>query len=81
MLQTFKSQDVKGLLDLYGYKDSYQIYTGYDYSKPPFDYDRSIAKHVNNLKTVPVLRSLLWWFFGKTKTRHPDPQYMITKIK
>ena len=34
MLQVFESQDVKGLLDLYGYKDSYQIYTGYDYSKP-----------------------------------------------
>jgi LmbE family N-acetylglucosaminyl deacetylase len=81
MLQAFKSQDVKGLLDLYGYKDSYQIYTDYDYSKPPFDYDGSIAKHVNSLKTVPVLRSFLWWLFGKTKTRYPDPDYMITRIK
>lgn len=81
MLQTFKSQDVKGLSDLYGFKDSYQIYTGYDYSKSPFDYDRSVAKFVNNLKTVPVLRSFLWWLFGKTKSRHPDPDFMVTRIK
>ena len=81
MLKAFTSQDVIGLLDLYGYKDSYQIYTDYNYSKPPFDYDGSIANHVNSLKTVPVLRSFLWWFFGKTKTRHPDPDYMISNIK
>jgi LmbE family N-acetylglucosaminyl deacetylase len=81
MLQVFESQDVKGLLDLYGHMDSYQIYTDYDYSKTPFDYDGSVAMHVNNLKTVPVLRSFLWWLFGKTKTRHPDPDYMITKVK
>lgn len=81
MLQVFESQDVEGLLNLYGYKDSYQIYTEYDYSKPPFDYDGSIAMYVNSLKRVPVLRSLLWWLFGKTKTRHPDPDYMITRIK
>ncbi len=81
MLQTFESQDVKGLLNLYGYMDSYQIYNDYDYSKTPFNYDGSVAMHVNNLKTVPVLRSFLWWLFGKTKTRHPDPDYMITKIK
>ena len=81
MLQLFVSQDVKGLLDLYGHKDSYQIYTDYDYSKPPFCYDGTIAEHVNSLKTIPVLISFLWWIFGKTKTRHPDPDYMITKIK
>jgi len=81
MLQAFESQDVKGLLDLYGHMDRYQIYTDYDYSKTPFDYDGSVAMHVNNLKTVPVIRSFLWWLFGKTKTRHPDPDYMITKIK
>ena len=80
MLQAFESQDVKGLLDLYGYTDSYQIYTDYDYSKPPFNYDRSIARYVNNLKTVPVLRSFLWWLFGKTKPRHPDPDFMFTRI-
>jgi LmbE family N-acetylglucosaminyl deacetylase len=81
MLQTFRSQGGKGLLGLYGYKDSFQTYTGYDYSEPPFDYENSVAKHVNNLKTVPVLRSFLWWLFGKTKTRHPDLDYMITKLK
>ncbi len=81
MLQVFKSQDVEGLLNLYGYRDSYQIYTEYDYSKPPFDYDGSVARYVNSLKTVPVLRSLLWWLFGKTKTRHFKPDYMITKIE
>ncbi len=80
-LQTFRSQGGKELLGLYGYKDSFQTYTGYDYSEPPFDYENSVAKHVNNLKTVPVLRSFLWWLFGKTKTRHPDLDYMITKIK
>ena len=80
MLQVFESQDVEGLLDLYGYKDSYQIYTEYDYSKPPFDYDRSVARYVNNLKKVPVLRSFLWWLFGKTKPRHPDPDFMFTRI-
>ncbi|ODS31829.1 MAG: hypothetical protein SCARUB_03041 [Candidatus Scalindua rubra] len=81
MLTIFKSQDVKGLLNLYGYKDSYQIYTDYDYSKPPFDYENSLARVVNNLKTVPVLRSILWWLFGKTKPRHPDPDFMITRIE
>lgn len=81
MLQVFESQDVKGLLGLYGHKDSYQIYTDYDYSKPPFDYEGSVAMYVNTLKTVPVLRSFLWWLFGKTKTRHPDPDYMIVKLK
>jgi len=80
MLQVFESQDVEELLDLYGYKDSYQIYTDYDYSKPPFNYGRSIARYVNNLKTVPVLRSFLWWLFGKTKPRHPDPDFMFTRI-
>ena len=81
ILQVFESQDVKGLLDLYGHKDSFQIYTDHDYSQPPFVYDGSVAMYVNSLKTVPVLRSFLWWLFGKTKTRHPDPDYMITKIK
>jgi LmbE family N-acetylglucosaminyl deacetylase len=81
MLQTFKTQDVEGLLNLYGYKDSYQIYSDYDYSKSPFDYENSLAKYVNNLKTVPGLRYFLWWLFGKTKTRHPDPDFMITRIK
>ncbi|MFQ5686142.1 MAG: PIG-L family deacetylase [Candidatus Scalindua sp.] len=80
MLQAFESQDVEGLLDLYGYRDSYQIYTGYNYSKPPFNYDGSIAKYVNDLKKVPVLRSFLWWLFGKTKPRHPDPDFMFTRI-
>lgn len=80
MLQAFESQDVERLLNLYGYKDSYQTYTGYDYSEPPFDYENSLARHVNNLKTVPVLRSILWWLFDKTKTRHPDPDFMITRI-
>lgn len=80
MLQAFESQDVEGLLDLYGYKDSYQIYTDYDYSRPPFNYDISIAKYVNNLKTVPVLRSFLWWLFGKTKPHHPDPEFVFTRI-
>lgn len=81
MLQVFKKGDVEKLLNLYGFKDSYQEYTGYDYSKPPFDYEHSLAKVVNNLKTVPVLRSVLWFLFDKTKTRYPDPDYMITRIK
>ncbi len=81
MLKAFKTQDVERLLSLYGFKDSYQLYTGYDYSKPPFDYEKSLAKVVNNLKTVPILRSILWHLFGKTKTRHPDPDYMITRLK
>ena len=80
MLQAFKSQDIGRLLNLYGFKDSYQAYTGYDYSKPPFNYENSLAKVVNNLKTVPVLRSILWSLFDKTKTRHPDPDFMITRI-
>lgn len=80
MLQAFKTQDVERLLSLYGFKDSYQIYTEYDYSKPPFNYDRSVARYVNNLKTVPVLRSFLWWLFGKTKPRHPDSDFMFTRI-
>jgi len=80
MLQAFKSQDIGRLLNLYGFKDSYQAYTGYDYSKPPFNYENSLAKVVNNLKTVPVLRSILWSLFDKTKTWHPDPDFMITRI-
>ncbi len=80
MLNQFVSQNPNALISRFGYPDRYQKYRPYDYSKPPFNYEHSLAKKINILKTLPVIGTIVTKQIRWTKTIHPNPDYEITRI-
>jgi len=79
-LNQFVSQNPNALISRFGYPDRYQKYRPYDYSKPPFNYEHSLAKKINILKTLPVIGTIVTKQIRWTKTIHPNPDYEITRI-
>jgi len=80
MLSKFKTQHPENLMERFGFEDRFQKFHAYDYSKPPFDYDRSLAKKINVLKSLPFIGRVLSKAIKWTRTIHPAPNYTITKI-
>ena len=80
MLARFKTQNPGKLVERFGFEDRYQAFHDYDYSIPPFDYTRSLAKRLDNWKRFPVLGKIVSRMFKWTRTIHPDPDYTITNI-
>ena len=80
MLNQFISQNPNALISRFGYPDRFQRYRDYDYSKPPFDYDRSLAKKINFIKELPVIGEFVSKKIKWTKTIHPKYNYTITRI-
>ncbi len=80
MLNQFISQNPDALVSRFGYPDRYQRYRSYDYSKPPFDYEHSLAKRINFMKTFPAIGGFVSRQIKWTKTIHPNPNYEITRI-
>lgn len=80
MLSCFRTQQPHQLVARFGFPDRYQKFHAYDYTKPPFSYQYSIARIINWLKEVPVIQKLVFQMFKWTRTIHPDPRYTITRI-
>ena len=80
MLSKFKTQHPENLMERFGFEDRFQKFHAYDYSKPPLDYDRSLAKKINALKSLPFIGRVLSKAIKWTRTIHPAPNYTITKI-
>jgi LmbE family N-acetylglucosaminyl deacetylase len=80
MLSKFTSQNPEQLAVRFGFEDRYQKLHDYDYRKPPFDYERSVARFLNGLKSVPLLGRPVSGMFKWTKTIHPDPGVVMTQI-
>ena len=80
MLKQFTTQNPKQLVKRFGFVDRYQKLHQYDYAKPPFDYEKSLAKTINRLKALPFIGAIVSKIVIWTKTIHPDPDYVITKI-
>ncbi|MFO7891225.1 MAG: PIG-L family deacetylase [bacterium] len=80
IISEFKTQTPHKLIERWGFCDRYQKQHAYDYSKPPFNYKKSIAKKVHKMKSLPligkVMRKMMIW----STTIHPDPYYTMTKI-
>ena len=80
MLSRFLTQNPDRLVERFGFGDRYQKMHDYDYSKPPFNYDRSLARVLNALKKLPALGRFVSGAVKWTRTIHPDPDYTITRI-
>jgi LmbE family N-acetylglucosaminyl deacetylase len=80
MLSRFRTQQPEQLVIRFGFEDRYQKLHDYDYRRPPFDYDRSAAKTINRLKAMPLLGKPVSRMFKWTKTIHPDPDTVMTRI-
>jgi LmbE family N-acetylglucosaminyl deacetylase len=80
MLSKFETQNPDQLIIRFGFEDRYQKFHEHDYSRPPFEYEKSVARVINILKGMPVLGNAVSKTFKWTKTIHPDPNYVMTKI-
>lgn len=80
MLSCFRTQQPHQLVVRFGFPDRYQEFHSYDYTKPPFSYQSSIARVINWLKEIPVIQKPVSRMFKWTRTIHPDPRYTITRI-
>ena len=80
MLSRFKTQAPEDLVERFGFEDRFQPLHAYDYRKPPFDYDRSLAKMLNALKKQPVIGGIVSHAVKWTRTIHADPGYTMTRI-
>lgn len=80
IISGFKTQSPDKLKERWGFCDRYQKLHAYDYSKPPFDYDKSIAKKVHGMKSLPLIGNLMQGMMKWTTTIHPDPNYTMTTI-
>jgi LmbE family N-acetylglucosaminyl deacetylase len=80
MLSRFRSQHPDQLVRRFGFEDRYQRRPERDYSRPPFEYDRSAARILDGLKGKPLIGGLFSRMFIWTRTIHPDPEYTMTRI-
>ncbi len=80
MLARFASQNPDKLVERFGFPDRFQKYHDHDYTKPPFDYERSLARKMHGCKKKPVIGRLAAGMMKWTSTIHPDPDYGITRI-
>jgi LmbE family N-acetylglucosaminyl deacetylase len=80
MLSRFTTQNPDRLVERFGFEDRFQELPPHDYSKPPFDYDRSAARRINALKSFPATAGVFSAMFKWTRTIHADPDYIITRI-
>jgi len=80
MLSKFRTQHPEQLVLRFGFEDRYQKLHGYDYRRPPFEYERSAAKTLNRLKEMPLLGGPVSRMFKWTRTIHPDRGYVMTRI-
>jgi LmbE family N-acetylglucosaminyl deacetylase len=80
IIAEFKTQNPQKLMERWGFGDRYQKLHAYDYSQPPFNYDKSIAKWIHNLKTLPLIGKIMRKVMIWTTTIHPDPHYTMTNI-
>lgn len=80
MLTCFQTQQPYQLVARFGFPDRYQNFHSYDYTKPPFSYQWSIARVINWLKEIPVIHKPISRMFKWTRTIHPNPRYTITTI-
>jgi len=80
MLSKFKTQNPDGLVTRFGFEDRFQLFHDYDYSLPPFDYEHSLSKYLNILKTLPIIGKIVSKMVKWTRTIHPDKEYTISKI-
>jgi LmbE family N-acetylglucosaminyl deacetylase len=80
MLSRFATQQPEQLVVRFGFEDRYQVLHDHDYARPPFDYERSLAKRLDRLKALPLVG---FWFrrmFKWTRTIHPDTSTEITRL-
>lgn len=80
MLDRFRTQNPHQLVERFGFEDRYQPLHDYDYTRPPFDYSRSLARCFNWWKRIPVVGRVVSRWFKWTRTIHPDPSYTMTQI-
>jgi LmbE family N-acetylglucosaminyl deacetylase len=80
MLSKFKTQNPKQLIIRFGFEDRYQRLHNYDYSRPPFDYEKSVAKILNLLKALPIVGRMFSKMFKWTRTIHSSSDYNLTRI-
>jgi LmbE family N-acetylglucosaminyl deacetylase len=80
MLARFKTQNPYQLIARFGFEDRYQALHDYDYTKPPFSYEHSLAHRLQRLKSKPLIgkavsKAVIW-----TRTIHPDPAVLMTRL-
>jgi len=80
IITEFKTQNPHKLRERWGFCDRYQKLHAYDYSQPPFNYNKSVAKRIHNLKTLPLIGKIMRKIMIWTTTIHPDPHYTMTSI-
>jgi hypothetical protein len=80
IIAEFKTQNPHKLRERWGFCDRFQKLHAYDYKQPPFNYDKSIAKRIHNLKSFPLISRIMRKVMIWTTTIHPDPHYTMTRI-
>jgi LmbE family N-acetylglucosaminyl deacetylase len=80
MIAAFESQHPDMLVKRFGFEDRFQEMHAYDYTNPPFDWDRSTARFLDGLKRLPVCGAVFSKMFRWTRTIHPDAGITMTRI-
>jgi LmbE family N-acetylglucosaminyl deacetylase len=80
MIAAFESQHPDMLVKRFGFEDRYQEMHATDYTKPPFDWDRSAARFLDGLKRLPGAGRVFSKMFRWTRTIHPDAGTTMTRI-
>ncbi|MCK5146662.1 PIG-L family deacetylase [bacterium] len=80
MIRQFKSQSPEMLVKRFGFVDRYQEFHDYNYTLPPFDYDHTFVRFADDMKSIPVIGTIVKKIFRWTRTIHPDLDVRMTKI-
>jgi LmbE family N-acetylglucosaminyl deacetylase len=80
MIEAFESQHPDMLVKRFGCEDRFQKMHAYDYTRPPFDWNRSAARFLDGLKRLPAAGVVFSKMFRWTRTIHPDPGITMTRI-
>jgi LmbE family N-acetylglucosaminyl deacetylase len=80
MLARFKTQNPDQLVVRFGFEDRYQALHRYAYTMPPFRYEGSLACLLERRKSNPILGKAVVKMVKWTRTIHPDPAVLITRL-